>query len=380
MQNVRQNPRLMRLILVGVLVLVVVCMLGVVAYRVFLSGDGQPAVTGTTPAAAPAAGEEEPTATPTLEQEPTATPTRVISGEGEEGEEEMAEPAETTPESGAEQPMATPSPTPSPSPTPAPTTAEGAADAATMMSVSTAAGSITDVLENGDFESGFDDQGVAKGWHSFRSGEVVAAFSAEMPGPYVKSGSGAQRISLAQAAQPDRYAGIYQPVEVAPGRVYTLELHGQIRSPFGDVEASSYGYRLQYAIDYTGGSSWQDIPAEDWVELDWGEQMLGSANVEFMDYTTQVSPTDEQLTVFIRAWNKWIEPGLAEYTLDSLSLIGPSPAAMAEAGQQTALDQPLPVTGAGDSAGLLTDGRFWGAVLILLLLAAGAIYRGRWGY
>jgi hypothetical protein len=44
------------------------------------------------------------------------------------------------------------------------------------------------------------------------------------------------------------------------------------------------------------------------------------------------------------------------------------------------VDKGLPRTGAGDPTNLVHEGRFWGGLLILLLLAAGAVYRAKWGY
>ena len=43
------------------------------------------------------------------------------------------------------------------------------------------------------------------------------------------------------------------------------------------------------------------------------------------------------------------------------------------------VDGALPVTGT-DDAPLMQDGRFWGAVLVLLLLVSGAVYRAKWSW
>jgi hypothetical protein len=44
------------------------------------------------------------------------------------------------------------------------------------------------------------------------------------------------------------------------------------------------------------------------------------------------------------------------------------------------VDKGLPTTGADEGQTVVQDGRFWGGLLILLLLAAGAVYRAKWGY
>jgi hypothetical protein len=240
-------------------------------------------------------------------------------------------------------------------------------------------GAIVDLLKNGDFEAGFDEQGIGLDWQSFETDGVAANFSSETSEVYVESGSSAQRITMAQAGQTDRYAGIYQQLNIVPSQPYTLALHGQIRSGLGDVNQSGYGYRMQYALDHTGGVDWLEVPAENWVELPWDEQLLDSAEVEFLDYTTVISSTSGQITLFVRGWNKWVDPSEVQYTLDSLSFVGPSPIS-GDSSEEEEIDKPLPTTGAGDAASFVSSARFWGALLVLLLLAVGAIYRAKWSY
>ena len=354
-----------RYLLIGLVFVLLICLVGVLIFRVLTENGGEE-VAADTPTPAPT--EAAPTVIATVVEEPTPSPTRVIA-------------EQPTPETTAE-PTATLSAAPSPTAAPPTPLAKPTSAAGLTMPIRTQPAAVANQLKNGDFEEGFSQQGVGLNWQSFTNGEATVSFSAEVPGPYVKSGDSAQRISIAQASQPDRYAGIYQRVEVAASRPYTLELHGQIRTGPGDTQASSYGYRMQYAIDYSGGDNWRKIPPENWVELPWDEQPLGTPDVKFLSYSTVITPTAEELTLFVRAWNKWPDPGLAEYTLDSLSLIGPSPGPILAAGEETPSNGEalIPVTGDDGPANLLSDGRFWGAMLILLLLAGGAIYRGRWGY
>jgi hypothetical protein len=244
-----------------------------------------------------------------------------------------------------------------------------------------------ELLENGSFEEGFDSSGVGEGWRSFRNDGAVIAFSPETAEIYIKDGDNAQRISVDNVQTPDRYAGIYQTVSVIPGEIYTLTLHGQIRSPFGDIQASSYGYRVQYAVADEGSEDWRDVPAEDWVELPWDEQLMGSQTITYSRYVAPLTPSSEEITLFVRTWNKWMAPGLTEYNLDSLSLIGPvrrqelitptTAAPLTSAGGDQLINEPLPITGLNNT-NLMADGRFWGGVVVLALLVVGAIYRGKW--
>jgi hypothetical protein len=354
------RKRRIRLVILGLFILVLICLIGALLYQIFFPGDGDGGPVDTpTPTFTPTPEGPDVVITPEM---PTQTPTLVVI------EEPSPEPTE--------EPMATPEPTEEPEPTSTLTTEPLPDDLGPVV----LPGAIENQLKNGDFEEGFDANGVGLEWTDFRNDRVIVVFSPESPGPFVKSGDTAQRITMAEATEPDRYAGIYQQIDIVPGETYTLTLYGQIRTGFGDVDLSSYGYRVQYAIDQTGGTNWQDVAAENWVELPWDEQLLHSPDVEFVEYTTNMTSTSDQITLFVRVWNKWADPGEVQYTLDNLSLMGPSSIEDDSDGDETLIDQPLPTTGAGDSSSLIRNSRFWGAVLVLLLLAAGAIYRAKWSH
>lgn len=360
-----------RLILIGVIVLALLCLVGALAFNIFYRrGGGQPQVAKEKqPTAAPIPTEEA--TTTTVAQEPSPTPTLVI----EEEPTQEPTPTESIP------PTATPT-----QPPPTPTTAP-IAPVVEMVEVT----EIGQILKNGSFEQGFAENGVGLDWREFRTDAAAVNFSPESAKTFVESGDHAQRISIDKSYQPDQYGGIYQTVEVEAGKPYTLTLYGQIRSGFGSVESSSYGYRLQYALDESGGEDWRAISATNWIELPWPEQSLDIANPTFSEYSTMFTPEKDKVTLFIRAWNKWPNGALGEYTLDNLSIVGPVPGrtqliAKTTGGQpapaQTPggemIDKPLPITGNGDDINLLTDPRFWGAALVLLLLTGGAFYRARW--
>jgi hypothetical protein len=343
-----QKRPILRLILLILFVFMLVVLVIVLLYNIFFGGGGGDVGQATaTPTPSPTSDGVEVIITP----EVTATPTRVL----------------VTPEA-----TDTPAPTEEPLPTPTQVTSP---DEFTPQPI-VAPGIVIDLLENGDFEK-FTD-GVGTSWSAFHNDSVIAVFSPEGPdGPYVKSGDYAQRITMAEASQPDRYAGVYQQVEVVPGQVYSLTMYGQIRTGYADVNQSSYGYRMQYALDHTGGDNWQAVPAEGWVELPWDEQQLHSPDVEFLSYTTAISSTSDTVTLFVRVWNKWANPGEVQYTLDSLSLVGASRAGGTD---DQMIDQPLPTTGENNTTGFVGTAPFWGALVVLALLAVGAVYRSKWSY
>ncbi len=265
--------------------------------------------------------------------------------------------------------MAQASPTPTrvlveatPSPTPQPTATETAAVVEVLAPIT------GDRVQNGSFEDGFEAHSVGLGWTPFTNGAAVFEFLEETWPPAVFDGERAQRIQVREAVQPDRYAGIYQTVDVLPGQTYELTLHGQIRTGQGDIQVSQYGYRMQLGIDYDGGQDWTAV--DDWIELPWDEQRFDSEFLFFYDYAMPVLATGSRLTIFIRSWNKWPDPGPAEYTLDAISLTGLIPS------EEIALDKPLPLTGDGS---LSVNGwlRILSSVVVLCLLVAGAVRQVR---
>lgn len=380
-----RNPRTLRLVLIGLVIVVLLCVVGALIYNILTSEPDDVAQVDTPTPTAESTEELIPAS-----DEPTATPTRVISDTTPEPTEESTEEATAEP---------TTEPTVQPTTVSSGVTQPGDNGTTTVTMVEE--GPIQNVLKNGGFET-FNEWGVATDWGTFKSDNIIAVYSAESPGPYVDSGSKAQRITTSQATVGDRYVGLYQQVNVVPDQPYALEMKGQIRTGFGDVNKSSFGYRMQYAVSQRAMRNWEMVPQEDWIELPWDEQLLHSPDTQFLEYTTEIIPTSEQITLFIRAWNKWADPGEAQFTIDSFSLTGPSvierTMTMAtgdttEAGTSTTsttgsdstmgsedamVDKGLPITGAGEGESLVADGRFWGALMVLLLLALGAVYRAKW--
>jgi len=244
---------------------------------------------------------------------------------------------------------------------------------ATLEPTDTPEPEIVNLVANGGFEWGFTDEGVAQSWYKFDNGSALVLFADEPWDKAIFSGDNAQRITIVNATKTDRYAGIYQSFDVMPGGVYSLTMNGQIRSTFGDIEASHYGYRMQYAIDWAGSTDWKAIPAEEWIELPWDEQLLDGDNMFFLDYGAELVPPTAKMTLFVRAWSKWGDGLESQYTLDALSLVGPKPT-------DVALDQPLPDTGGeASSSRIPADPRVWGSALLLLFLVGGAIWRKQSG-
>lgn len=185
------------------------------------------------------------------------------------------------------------------------------------------------VIENGDFESGFEDGlGVGIGWSAFNNGNASGAWGPELVPESIIAGDNSQMMQIENAIERDRYVGIYQTVNVVPGQQYRLTVKGLVRSEEGDITVSDYGYRLQYAVDLEGDASWELLDKAAWQEFPWDEQVLYPAEGSQYrqdTFNTTITATSDQMTIFIRGWKKWIDSGTGIFVLDEISLVGPSP-------------------------------------------------------
>ena len=99
------------------------------------------------------------------------------------------------------------------------------------------------------------------------------------------------------------------------------------------------------------------------------EQLIDGPGTKFLHYRTTIVPPHDRLTLFIRVWNKWSDPVEAQYTLDTLSLVGPSPG-------EVMIDQALPTTGVGlEPTDFIAEPRFWASLLFLAFLIGTALWR-----
>ena len=223
---------------------------------------------------------------------------------------------------------------------------------------------IRNVLRNGSFEEGFEPNELGKYWEAFNNGSAAFSFHIDDWPLVVPEGEHAQLIEIKNAQMPDRYLGIYQTADVIPGEDYAFSMQGLVRTNTGDVEKTSYGYRLEVGFDLSGGQDWEDV--EEWIELPWDEQLRIQDSFRFDVYSDTLTAESEELTVFIRAWKKWADSGEGDYDVDDIQLVGP------------ALVTPvIPVT--GDAPGTIWDNvRVWATVALMLLLLGGALWRFGW--
>jgi len=180
----------------------------------------------------------------------------------------------------------------------------------------------TEALSNGSFEDGFEN-GIGVEWHAFNNGDAKFGWADETWSALVWDGEHAQHMEIWDAGVADRYLGIYQTVSTVPRASYELTMHGMIRSNEGSVQASSYGYRLQWGVDYNGGSDWQAV--DEWTDVGWDEQPLDAVSYTLGGYTTTLKATSASTTLFIRGWKKWPSRGShVKFIVDDVSLRGAS--------------------------------------------------------
>ena len=183
------------------------------------------------------------------------------------------------------------------------------------------------VLKNGGFEEGFVN-GVGAGWGSFHNdGLADCNFHDDDWEPVVYEGEHSQLIEISTLAyggsEKDRYAGIFQVVDVVPGARYDFMLHGMIRSTEGTEEQSEYGYRAEVGFDFDGGTDWQAVT--EWTEMPWPEYPRLEPGA-WKNYYATVYPTGSKLTIFIRAWKKFATARQeGNINIDDVSLTGQIP-------------------------------------------------------
>lgn len=195
------------------------------------------------------------------------------------------------------------------------------------------AGGATERLANGGFEEGFHFTPaglVGNGWQWFHNGgEATYGFYDETWAPVIYDGEHSQLLEINTfcrgGSDPDRYSGIYQTVAVVPGETYDLSLHGMLRALEDDPDRENYSYRVQYGVDYAGGTDWTAVG--NWVEIPWNTVYPRLKPGSMESYATSITATSPRLTLFIRVWKKW---GTAsrelDVNLDSISLKGAMPA------------------------------------------------------
>ena len=234
-----------------------------------------------------------------------------------------------------------------------------------------------DLIKNGGFEEGFAN-GVGNHWHAFHNGGLANfGFHMDDWDRVVWDGEYSQLIEISTKAyggsERDRYAGIYQVVDVVPKARYEFNFRGMARSTEGNEGESKYGYRIQLGLDYDGGTDWQAVT--DWIEMPWPEYPRMEPSY-WKNHFEVIHPTSDKLTIFIRCWKKF---GTArqegDFNIDGVTLTGRAPSSASVTAEETPAKESLPATGLGVALPLLGLGL--GLVIVMTRVLRRALLQRR---
>ena len=191
--------------------------------------------------------------------------------------------------------------------------------------------SYSDVLYNGGFENGFNNQGgcgmVGSGWQCFTNGGGAnyGFYDDEWP-PVVAEGKNSQLIEINTKgivdASPDRYAGIFQTVPVVDWAEYTLDLAGMIRTT--SMDGDKWRYQVQVGWSFGPTADWSKVT--NWTDTGWYNYYERLKPGAFSRFSTRFMAESDYVTVYVRVWKKWgVTNEELDVNLDDISLVGPSP-------------------------------------------------------
>lgn len=196
-----------------------------------------------------------------------------------------------------------------------------------------------------------DDVGAAQAFNTFPTEPRDPADDVfgPIPGltPYQRPNNSLS-LHMQSTDQPDMRLGVYQTVNVVPGRDYRFTMSGTIQVQIGgttlqpdDPEAplQAQNHTIEVSFDPNGGTNWQAIPLEKRHVVQFKEEELEfkvSSNqdpdiAQIQNFETVVRARTNKLTVFITAWRKWANWRSAVFTIDCVNLepIGSAGAATA---------------------------------------------------
>ena len=202
---------------------------------------------------------------------------------------------------------------------------------------------------------------VGNSWGCFTNGGTVDyGFYDDQWAPVVKDGKNSQLIEMNTmqyaASEPNRYAGIYQTVNLVTGR--HLHLQAQRR----DARAQPGPQRRQVPLPGTVGlhARWLHRLDEvtNWVELPWDKIDERTSPTGLLNFSTTFTAPSSKATIFVRVWKKWGSPYKElDVNLDAISLVGKGAVVVKPPKDGVIVIKPpkdgvivVPPTGGGDSA------------------------------
>lgn len=166
---------------------------------------------------------------------------------------------------------------------------------------------------------------------------------------------------IQSADENDMRLGVYQTVEVVPGRDYRFSMSGTIQVQSGggtlqpndpEVPREAQNHTIEVSFDQSGGTDWANVPLHDRHNVQFKEEKLEFKVSEddediaiIQDYQTIIKPKSNKVTIFITGWRKWANWRTAIFTIDCISLeqvvpdnTGPAP--INDGAEPVAISQP----------------------------------------
>ena len=184
------------------------------------------------------------------------------------------------------------------------------------------------VLANGNFENGFHMETgcgmVGNNWGCFNNGgDAEYGFYDEQWTPVVADGAHGQLIEINTNNRPvpdhDRFAGIYQTVNVPAQSTCTISMRGMIRTT--KHGGDPWRYRVQVGTSHS--ADWNGVT--NWVDAGWDTYHDRLSPGAFDSFSHSFTTSSSSQTVFIRFWKKW---GIPEeeilLNLDGVALTCPA--------------------------------------------------------
>jgi len=221
----------------------------------------------------------------------------------------------------------------------------------------------TNILANGNFESGFSSRDgcglVGNQWNCFTNGGAVNfGFHDDQWAPVLADGSHAQLISMdtkgISTPSNDRYAGIYQTVKAVNGADYALNLRGMIRST--KLDGDPYRYVVQ--VGWTLGPQPNWAAVTNWQDTGWYDYFERESPGALSTFSTNIRAEYDYITLYVRVWQKWGIPDQElNVNLDAITLTGMAPGtAVVLAGTGGPVTTPIGGGVLGESAAVTLPG------------------------
>ena len=183
-----------------------------------------------------------------------------------------------------------------------------------------------------------DDQGAAQAFNTARQElDPAEGIFGPIPGvnPYVKPNNSLS-LHMQSTDQQDMRLGVYQTVNVIPGRDYRFSMSGTIQVQKGaktlqtvelDDPLEAQNHTVEVSFDESGGTNWEAIPLEKRHVVQFKEEELEFVTTTqdediatIQSFETVVRARSDKLTVFITGWRKWANWRSAIFTLDCIAL------------------------------------------------------------